>query len=201
MLSNRARSRPRRTNSARTRTKAVRSGVGSCAAKPQKRRNEARSSRASAKRTSERSCQVASRRARNRPAVASPAHLWRKPRCRTAGHPPRPSRSERPPRPAPCRRVVQPRPAPIAPARSGAVPWPLPIRPGQHGIRSSRTRPATRTQFSLYRYYYLSYARHCCWAPSRVRSSLRQFCYRRRDGRRSCPRGGVGVPVLGRVRG
>src|SRR5215213_6597204 len=72
MASNKVRSRPRRTSSARNRTKAVRSGVGSWAEKPQKRRKLARSSRASAKRTSERSCQVASRSARNRASGGQP---------------------------------------------------------------------------------------------------------------------------------
>lgn len=67
------RTRSRRTSSRRKRTKAVRSGVGSCAAKPRKRRKLARSSSASASRTSERSCQVASSRARKRASGGQPS--------------------------------------------------------------------------------------------------------------------------------
>jgi hypothetical protein len=50
--------RPRAASWARSRMKPVRSGVGSWAGKPQKRRSEARSSTASASRTSDRSCQT-----------------------------------------------------------------------------------------------------------------------------------------------
>jgi hypothetical protein len=60
--SNSARSSPCASSSRRKWTKAVRSGVGSWAAKPQKL---VRSSSASTSLTSERSCQVASSRARN----------------------------------------------------------------------------------------------------------------------------------------
>jgi hypothetical protein len=62
--SNSTRSSPPRTSARRKRTNAVRSGVGSCAAKPQKRRKLARSSSASASVTSDSSCQVASSNAR-----------------------------------------------------------------------------------------------------------------------------------------
>lgn len=71
--SNNTQSNPRRTSSARKRTKAVRSGVGSCAAKPQNRLKLARSSKASARRKSERSCHVASRSARNSANGGQPA--------------------------------------------------------------------------------------------------------------------------------
>src|SRR3954452_20099563 len=59
MAANSVRSSPRCTSSARKRTKAVRSGVGSFTAKPQNRRKLARSVNASSSFTSDRSCQTA----------------------------------------------------------------------------------------------------------------------------------------------
>jgi hypothetical protein len=136
--SNKARSRPRRTSSRRKRTKAVRSGVGSWAAKPQtggtwqgrpvprpnaRRRGRARS-QAGARGTAL--------------TAPSPAHPWPRPRYPQASGRSPPSLPRPPPLPARTPRVATRHPWPAAPARSAGVPCASPTRSRQHGIRSHR---------------------------------------------------------------
>ena len=115
------------TNSRWKRTKAVRSGVGSCRANPQNQRKLARSSRASVSFTSDKSYEIANKRALNRARGGQACSPFGAAWIERDGDQFSPSRSDQQSLQGIRTGGPGPHQIPAAPARSDAAPWPTPL--------------------------------------------------------------------------